>query len=77
MWIGGTDLENEGIWKWEASGDPVPYSGWYCGQPSDRKGNQNCMVISIGYKGRFDDTMCDKELGYFCEENLNLDVSGN
>ena len=70
VWIGGNDLDKEGIWKWVGSGDPVPYSGWYCGEPNNRKGNQNCMVISIGYKGRFDDTMCDGEFSYFCEDNL-------
>ncbi|XP_046362301.2 galactose-specific lectin nattectin-like, partial [Haliotis rufescens] len=32
-WIGGNDIEIEGIWKWSPSGERVTYTNWEPGQP--------------------------------------------
>ena len=34
LWIGGTDQENEGIWRW-ISGSPRTYSNWNEGEPNN------------------------------------------
>ena len=28
-WIGAEDLDNDGIWTWATSGNPVIYSNWW------------------------------------------------
>ena len=34
------------------------------------------MVIAIGYKGKFDDTFCDRLLRYFCEFTPDRSATG-
>ncbi|XP_013416338.1 uncharacterized protein LOC106177921 isoform X3 [Lingula anatina] len=33
VWNGATDQREEGVWKWDGSGNPVTYSNWAQGQP--------------------------------------------
>ena len=41
VWIGGTDIENEGTWLWvDGRNISTAYSNWYTGQPDNGAGNQ-------------------------------------
>ena len=37
-WIGAEDFDNDGIWSWTTSGNPVVYSNWWT-NPGSLKGN--------------------------------------
>ncbi|KAG7154174.1 C-type lectin LmsL-like [Homarus americanus] len=58
-WIGGRDDDQEGVYRWEATGDPVlnevPY--WYPGQPDGGR-QENCLSLS--------------KTGYFADEDGSL-----
>ena len=69
MWVGGNDIENEDKFIWEGSREPVPHAGWLCGQPNNAQRGQDCMIITLGRKGRFDDKQCDETFPYFCENS--------
>jgi|GEM_PF-1500254 len=44
LWIGYTDQEAEGIWKW-ISGETSTYTHWSSGEPNNHQGNENYAHI--------------------------------
>jgi hypothetical protein len=47
MWIGLTDRDVEGQWKW-ITGEPVTYTTWAPGEPNNYLGNEDWAVINWG-----------------------------
>lgn len=82
-WLGGTDAEEEGTWKW-VTGEPWDYSRWHSGEPNNSGGAQNYLAFEAGYgtlwddKGDGDGTMTKYllEIGYYTDP-LNADTDGD
>lgn len=73
FWLSGTDLEDEGSWRWsdgrvffDANADggaSRPYAPWDEGQPNDLNG-EDCMR-SIG--GVWRDLDCSEQIAFVCQ----------
>ncbi|GAB4094175.1 HYR domain-containing protein [Flaviaesturariibacter terrae] len=54
IWIGHTDREVEGTFKWVTS-EPVTYTNWNSGEPNNYGGNEDWAVINWGPNGTWND----------------------
>ncbi|XP_062420865.1 C-type lectin domain family 4 member E-like [Pungitius pungitius] len=74
-WIGLSDTEIEGTWKW-VNGTPLTATEAYWGakpgsvQPDDAGGNEDCveMVVSWNSKRNWNDRDCAFPLKWICEK---------
>ncbi|XP_053397668.1 perlucin-like protein [Mercenaria mercenaria] len=65
-YIGLSDREIEGIWKWMTSGNVLGFSSWISGQPDNSGGNENCALFS---NSLWNDASCTSLLRrYICEK---------
>ncbi|XP_026215280.1 CD209 antigen-like protein E [Anabas testudineus] len=73
MWIGLTDRQTEGVWKW-VDGTVLTTSFWSSGEPNNYKGrNEDCG--EIWYYNReqsWNDAECENENFWICEKKLAL-----
>jgi hypothetical protein len=55
-WIGATDQDEEGIFRW-AGGAPLTYAGWSANQPNNLDGNEDCTELR-SFDERWSDVPC-------------------
>ena len=71
-WIGLTDSQTEGDWKWTDGSQLAGYTNWMTGQPNNYK-EQDCVRIAMGnhytdyYDGHWHDIDCSEVKGFICE----------
>ncbi|XP_060592920.1 CD209 antigen-like [Ruditapes philippinarum] len=66
-WVGATDIEKEGNWKWSKSGSTVNFRYWMDGNP-DNYYNEDCMTTQVEDKGIWNDAACHSEKKYICQK---------
>ena len=50
------------------TGEAITYSTWWKGEPSDTKGNENCVHANTFTGGRWNDLPCgETNIDVFCE----------
>ncbi|XP_026107507.1 CD209 antigen-like protein C [Carassius auratus] len=66
FWIGLTDIEEEGRWKW-VDGSTLTSGFWARGEPNNYQGNDDCAnTRSSGWY----DAQCDSSLKWICEKSI-------
>jgi len=76
VWIGGSDIEEKGVWKWT---DCTPWEDmfWAPGQPDNYNNNQDCLTqvllssFNNGALNRmWDDYYCSREIEFLCSTKI-------
>ena len=68
VWLGGSDLFQEGKWFWTHSGIPVDdFTDWHAGQPDDANSGENCLNLPAVWK-QWNDADCDRKLPFVCQK---------
>ncbi|XP_053687357.1 C-type lectin 37Da-like [Sabethes cyaneus] len=77
FWIGGTDLAEEGVFSWTATGKLVTYENWSLGEPNNTNGTEDCMQLVYIPKFKqywsWNDNNCKTHRYYFICENNELE----
>ncbi|XP_055606467.1 perlucin-like [Uranotaenia lowii] len=74
VWLGASDLGQEGIFYWHATGLRLKYAAWGRGQPDDWRGQEDCLVMANvpnnGWSWIANDSNCTAWYYFVCE-NMN------
>ena len=72
FWLGGSDEEVEGIWRWYNDHSVFNYTNWHIGQP-DSKRSDDCLALwgPNNFTG-WDDYYCDYKSHYVCEKRYAI-----
>uniref|UniRef100_A0A8C4HR38 C-type lectin domain-containing protein n=1 Tax=Dicentrarchus labrax TaxID=13489 RepID=A0A8C4HR38_DICLA len=72
MWIGLTDSETEGTWKW-VDGTPLTTSYWMDGEPNNYDLKEDCVEVKQHEKkNSWNDFQCDLPNFWICEKKVSL-----
>ena len=66
LWIGGSDLEEEGVWKW-ADCSPWNFTYWRSGEPNNFHGAQDCINYHPEDR-KWDDYQCNSKARFVCRQ---------
>ena len=66
MWLGGSDILNEGTWTWAASGAGFTYTNWNQGEPNGLD-SENCVHMWADESDVWNDVSCDASMSVLCE----------
>ena len=68
IWLGGQDINKEGSWIWQTSGDDIDYSKFQPGEPNGGTG-ENCLLMYYE-NGNWIDSTCTNAYNYHLCERL-------
>ncbi|NBR70218.1 MAG: hypothetical protein EBT69_08615, partial [Verrucomicrobia bacterium] len=65
IWLGASDGETEGVWKW-VTGERWGFTAWYPGEPNN-DGNQDCLILEYSNHVYWDDFYGTSPASYLLE----------
>ncbi|KAJ8321055.1 hypothetical protein KUTeg_002642 [Tegillarca granosa] len=66
-WIGASDLQHEGTFRWEGTGQKVKFNDWSSHQPDNYRGREDCAHLWKKRGYRWNDMPCTSKSGYICQ----------
>jgi hypothetical protein len=74
VWLGASDFEDEGNFRWFDGDDVDPDGSWAPAQPDNFEGRENCLELRA-MDNRWNDVPCTSEKLAMCERALGGDGS--
>ncbi|KAF4532095.1 hypothetical protein B566_EDAN006189 [Ephemera danica] len=68
IWLGGSDLEQESNWVWDANQKPFNYNNFDNDQPGGGLG-ENCLLLHRS-DGAWNDFDCEREFNFICKQTM-------
>ena len=69
VWLGGSDVDNEGAWIWMYSKRPLVFTAWKKDEPNNDGGRGHCLHLYKSVDYLWNDLSCDRKLAFICEAN--------
>uniref|UniRef100_A0A1A9W340 C-type lectin domain-containing protein n=1 Tax=Glossina brevipalpis TaxID=37001 RepID=A0A1A9W340_9MUSC len=69
LWLGGTDLGEEGTFIWASTGKKFDYTNWHQNNPDNYLSKEHCVHIWEGTNFEWNDNDCWAKMGIICQEN--------
>ncbi|XP_062614265.1 C-type lectin lectoxin-Phi1-like [Saccostrea cucullata] len=67
VWVGGTNKETEGLWKWASTNTNITFFNWKENEPNNYLEQENCLELA-GMEGwLWNDNYCEHSLRFLCE----------
>ena len=74
LWIGGSDLDAEGTWKWTDC-SPWKSTFWKSGEPDNEWGGQNCLEVKDNRMKGWNDQVCVLPARFLCSQTICAEKS--
>ncbi|XP_071149469.1 perlucin-like [Mytilus edulis] len=74
VWLGGTEMLNEGEWMWAKTFQKITYFRWAPNEPNNgaAASNQHCLGMEKDQDFKWDDNTCTKLAVPLCERPIDL-----
>ena len=69
MWIGIHDKANEGVFRYENSGQTITYTNWDTNEPNNAANREHCGQLYVA-SGKWNDNECSKTFAFVCESEF-------
>ncbi|XP_053382474.1 perlucin-like protein isoform X2 [Mercenaria mercenaria] len=67
-WMGLSDMDQEGTFKWYGTNDVVSFTDWISGEPSNGGGTEHCVHFYHGHSYSWNDAQCNSLMKAVCEQ---------
>ena len=65
IWLGGTNTNSDGEWRWAHIENPITYNGWRNNVPDEP---ERCMTMLLSHV--WNDIMCRNTRAFVCEYEI-------
>jgi len=69
LWMGASDRNVEGIWRWVSGRRVAQDIGWPINQPRDITGKEDCMAIVIKHPPTVESASCFRRKAFICQKH--------
>ncbi|CAC5394443.1 unnamed protein product [Mytilus coruscus] len=67
VWLGGNDMDIDGVWEWSSTNTPISTSESDWDVANGNPGSEPCMLLYLAFGNHWRDAACDEEHAFICE----------